>query len=54
MFNVKKFDKVSTVFPDFEIIKKRTLFNFSFFLKSDILFIFKSLKKYKFFFIFFF
>ena len=42
----KVFDNVSTVFPDFEIImKKRTFFKFSFFLKFVILFSSRSLKK---------
>ena len=43
--NEKKLDNVSTVFPDFEIIMKSTLSNFSFFLKSIIWFMFKLLKK---------
>ena len=39
------FDKVSIVFPDFEIIIKSVLFIFSCFLKSMIFASFKSLKK---------
>ena len=52
IFNEKTLDNVSTVFPDFEIIIKRTLEKFSFFLKLIILFSLRSSKKYIFFFIF--
>ena len=45
IFNENVFDRVSTVFPDFEIIKNNTLSKFSFFLKFFIFFSFKSLKK---------
>ena len=45
MFKVKMLDNVSTVVPDLEIMIKSTLENFSFFLKFNKLFSFKSLKK---------
>jgi hypothetical protein len=41
----KVFDKVSTVFPDFEMITKRTLDKFSFFLNDIIFFSSMLLKK---------
>ena len=41
----KVFDKVSTVFPDFEMITKRTLDKFSFFLNYIIFFSSMLLKK---------
>ena len=45
MFSEKVLDKVSIVLPDFEIIIKRTLDKFSFFLRSEILFSSISFKK---------
>ena len=45
IFSEKTFDKVSIVFPDFEIIIKRTFDRTSFFLNSIILFSSISLKK---------
>ena len=45
IFNAKVFDNVSTVFPDFEIIMKRTFFKFSSFLKFVILFSSRSFEK---------
>ena len=52
IFREKALDKVSMVFPDFEIIMKST-FDIFFFLKLIIFSSFRSLKKNMFFLIFF-
>ena len=50
IFKKIKFVKVSVVFPDFEIMRKRMLSKFSFFLKLFIFSSSKSSKKKNFFF----